>query len=65
MSEAASAARRQRLIGIALMCGALACFACLDTMAKFLNHYMDTLEFHSIPGSMIIDRFGYRECPRQ
>jgi hypothetical protein len=29
------------------------------------NHYMDTLEFHSIPGSMIIDRFGYRECPRQ
>ena len=29
------------------------------------NHYMDTLEFHTIPGSMIIDRFGYRECPRQ
>ena len=29
------------------------------------NHYMDTLEFHAIPGSMIIDRFGYRECPRQ
>ena len=28
------------------------------------NHYMDTLEFHSIPGSEIIDRFGYRECPR-
>lgn len=27
--------------------------------------YMDTLEFHAIPGSMIIDRFGYRECPRQ
>src|SRR5262245_64196585 len=36
--------RRQRLSGIALMCGALACFACLDTMAKFLNHYMDTLQ---------------------
>jgi len=36
--------RRQRLTGIALMCGALACFACLDTMAKFLNHYMDTLQ---------------------
>jgi drug/metabolite transporter (DMT)-like permease len=36
--------RRQHLIGIALMCGALACFACLDTMAKFLNHYMDTLQ---------------------
>jgi len=29
------------------------------------SHYMDTLEFHTIPGSMIIDRFGYRECPRQ
>jgi hypothetical protein len=28
------------------------------------NHYMDTLEFHAIPGSVIIDRFGYRECPR-
>ena len=29
------------------------------------NHYMDTLEFHAIPGSTIIDTFGYRECPRQ
>src|SRR3954465_14166228 len=28
-------------------------------------HYMDTLEFHAIPGSMIIDKFGYRECPRK
>jgi hypothetical protein len=28
------------------------------------NGYMDTLEFHTIPGSMIIDKFGYRECPR-
>jgi drug/metabolite transporter (DMT)-like permease len=36
--------RRQHLTGIALMCGALACFACLDTMAKFLNGYMDTLQ---------------------
>jgi drug/metabolite transporter (DMT)-like permease len=35
---------RQHLTGIALMCGALACFACLDTMAKFLNGYMDTLQ---------------------
>ena len=26
--------------------------------------YMNTLEFHTIPGSMIIDKFGYRECPR-
>ena len=28
------------------------------------HHYMDTLEFHAIPGATIIDRFGYRECPR-
>ena len=26
------------------------------------NHYMDTLEFHSIPGRMIMDRFRYQEC---
>ena len=26
------------------------------------NHFMDTLEFHSIPGSEIISRFGYRAC---
>lgn len=36
--------RRQRLTGIALMCGALACFACLDCMAKFLSGSMDTLQ---------------------
>jgi len=29
------------------------------------HHYMDTLEFRAIPGSVIIDRFGYRECPRK
>lgn len=28
------------------------------------NRYMDSLAFHAIPGSMIIDKFGYRECPR-
>jgi hypothetical protein len=28
------------------------------------NGYMDTLAFHAIPGSMIIDKFGYRECPK-
>jgi drug/metabolite transporter (DMT)-like permease len=36
--------RRQRLIGIALMCGAVALFACLDTTAKFLNTQMDSLQ---------------------
>jgi hypothetical protein len=28
------------------------------------NHYMETLAFHTIPDSTIIDTFGYRECPR-
>jgi drug/metabolite transporter (DMT)-like permease len=36
--------RRQRLIGIALMCGAVALFACLDTTAKYLNTRMNSLE---------------------
>jgi drug/metabolite transporter (DMT)-like permease len=36
--------RHQRLIGIALMCGAVALFACLDTTAKYLNTEMDTLQ---------------------
>jgi drug/metabolite transporter (DMT)-like permease len=40
----ASDQRRQRLIGIALMCGAVACFSCLDTTAKYLNTRMETLE---------------------
>jgi hypothetical protein len=29
------------------------------------NHYMDTLAFHSISGAAIIDKFGYKECPRK
>jgi predicted amidophosphoribosyltransferase len=28
------------------------------------HHYMDTLEFHAISGRDMIQRFGYRECPR-
>ena len=36
--------RRQRLIGIALMCGAVALFAVLDTTAKYLNTQMDTFQ---------------------
>jgi drug/metabolite transporter (DMT)-like permease len=42
--DAASQPRRQRLTGIALMCGAVACFALLDTTAKYLNLYMATLQ---------------------
>jgi drug/metabolite transporter (DMT)-like permease len=33
--------RRRRLIGIALMCGALFSFACLDATAKWLNRSLD------------------------
>jgi len=40
----ASHERRQRMTGIALMCGAVTCFALLDTTAKFLNLHMDTLQ---------------------
>jgi drug/metabolite transporter (DMT)-like permease len=36
--------RASRLTGIALMCGAVACFALLDTTAKYLNLYMSTLQ---------------------
>lgn len=36
--------RRQRLIGIGLMCLTVAFFACLDTIAKFLGTMMDPLE---------------------
>ena len=35
---------RQRLLGIALMCGAIACFSCIDTTAKYLITRMDPLE---------------------
>lgn len=35
---------RARLIGIALICGALVCFACLDTTAKWLSQHINTLE---------------------
>lgn len=37
-------ARRQRLIGIGLMCLTVAVFACLDTTAKYLGNLMDPLE---------------------
>jgi drug/metabolite transporter (DMT)-like permease len=33
-----------RLVGIALMCGAVAAFSCLDATAKYLNGHMDTLQ---------------------
>jgi drug/metabolite transporter (DMT)-like permease len=44
MLDKASHERAARLTGIALMCGAVACFAFLDTTAKYLNLHMSTLE---------------------
>ena len=44
MTDSAHEQRRQRLIGIGLMCAAVLCFACLDCMAKYLGTHMDTLQ---------------------
>ena len=44
MTDVAHDQRRQRLIGIALMCGAVAAFACLDCLAKYLGTRMDVLQ---------------------
>ena len=44
MTDAANEQRRQRLVGIALMSGAVALFACLDAMAKYLGGHMDPLQ---------------------
>lgn len=44
--------------------------AMLDRYDKALRqyllegHYMDSEEYHTLTGSELIDRFGYRECPR-
>jgi len=35
--------RRNRMIGIALMCAALFCFSCLDATAKWLNRSVDPM----------------------
>jgi len=43
-TDADHQARRQRLTGIALMCGTVACFAVLDATAKYLGGHMDTLQ---------------------
>jgi drug/metabolite transporter (DMT)-like permease len=40
----AAKARRARLIGIALMCGAIATFSCLDTTAKYLGRHIDVVQ---------------------
>src|SRR6266436_2771736 len=40
----AAKARRARLIGIALMCGAVGTFSCLDTTAKYLGHHIEIMQ---------------------
>jgi drug/metabolite transporter (DMT)-like permease len=44
LTDPAHEQRRLRLIGIALMCAAVLCFACLDAMAKYLGTHMDILQ---------------------
>jgi drug/metabolite transporter (DMT)-like permease len=44
LTDHAHEQRRQRLVGIGLMCAAVLCFACLDGMAKYLGTHMDTLQ---------------------
>ena len=44
MTDPGHEQRRQRLTGIALMCAAGLCFACLDCMAKYLGTHMDTMQ---------------------
>jgi drug/metabolite transporter (DMT)-like permease len=44
MQDHTARERAQRLTGIALMCGAVTSFAVLDTIAKYLNLHMNTLE---------------------
>ena len=36
-----------------------------DALRRYLleGHHLDTDTFHSVSGSTIVDRFGYRECP--
>jgi drug/metabolite transporter (DMT)-like permease len=48
LTDPAHEQRRQRLIGIGLMCGAVADFAVLDAMAKYLGTHMDTLQVVSV-----------------
>ncbi len=43
-----AAVRRDRLVGIALLCAAVACFACLDASAKWVNRTADPLQTAAI-----------------
>lgn len=54
MTDPAHEQRRQRLIGIALMCGAVLLFAALDAIAKYLGGHMDPLQ---VAGMRFISAF--------
>ena len=54
MTDHAHEQRRQRLIGVALMCGAVALFAGLDAIAKYLAGHMDPLQ---VAGMRFISAF--------
>jgi drug/metabolite transporter (DMT)-like permease len=47
-SVTATTEQRQRLIGIGLMVGAVACFACLDASAKWVNRTTDPIQTASV-----------------
>jgi drug/metabolite transporter (DMT)-like permease len=44
LTDPAHEAQRLRLIGIALMCGAVVLFACLDAMAKWLGGHLNPVQ---------------------
>jgi drug/metabolite transporter (DMT)-like permease len=44
LARDAAKARRARLVGIALMCGAVSTFSCLDTTAKYLGREIDIMQ---------------------
>jgi drug/metabolite transporter (DMT)-like permease len=56
----ATTERRQRLIGIALLIGAVACFACLDASAKWVNrttHPIQTASVRYIGSFLLVGAF--------
>ena len=57
---------RARLTGIALMCGAVLSFACLDAIAKYLNGYMDTLQvvWARYTGAFVLTLFIFNPVSR-
>ena len=59
-----SAHDRQRNVSPALTQHMLAAYNAPLRAYVTANHFMDTLEFHSISGADMIRKFGYRACSR-